>query len=108
MDALGQLSIVSDAAAGIFAAAGLLCLAWLVWGGRGHIIRWVLPALALSAAAMVVFRYLAEQVWNLWGAPLPVRNYVFAGLAVFAVLLVIPKILSLHCRVGFSRKDQYL
>ena len=81
---------------GILIAAGLLGLLWLAWGKRRHLTRWVPAALALSIAAMGIFRYLAEKVWNLWGEPLPRHLYFYAGLGLFGVLLAVPKIVSLR------------
>ena len=96
MNSLAQLPIVNGPAPAIFFAAGILGLLWLAWGNRRHLTLWVPVALLLAAVITVVFWYLAEKVWNLWGEPLPRRLYLFAGLAIFAVLLVVPKVFSLR------------
>lgn len=96
VNSLAQLPIVNGPAPAIFVAAGLLGLLWLAWGRRRHLTVWVPATLVVSGAVMVVFWYLSERVWNLWGEPLPRRLYLFAGLAIFALLLVLPKVFSLR------------
>ncbi|ALE06650.1 hypothetical protein AL755_16240 [Arthrobacter sp. ERGS1:01] len=96
MNNLAQLPIVNGPAPAIFFAAGILGLLWLAWGNRRHLILWMPIALLLAAAATLVFWYLAEKVWNLWGEPLPTSNYLYAGLGLFALLLAVPKIVSLR------------
>ncbi|RAN79316.1 hypothetical protein B5P43_15510 [Bacillus sp. SRB_336] len=96
MNSLLQLPIINGAVPAALIAAGLLALLLLVWGNRRLLTRWAPGALVLSIAATVVFWYLAEKVWNLWGEPLPRRLYVYAGLALFAVLMIVPKLVTLR------------
>ncbi|MGO4383087.1 alpha/beta hydrolase [Specibacter sp. RAF43] len=96
MHTLAQLSLVTGAIPGTLTTVGLLALLWLAVGNRRHLTRRVPAALAVAIAATGTYWFLAERVWNLWGEPLPGRDYVFAGLGLFAVLLVVPKVLSLR------------
>jgi enterochelin esterase-like enzyme len=66
---------------------GLAGLVWLLSGSRSHFLRTAPLVLAASAAAIVVLRLLTEDVWNLWGAPLPLILYVWAWLALAGVVL---------------------
>lgn len=93
---LYQAPIVNGAIPAVLVTSGLLALLWLAWGNRRHLTRWVPVALVISVLAMGIFWYLAEKVWNLWGEPLPRRLYIYAGLALFGVLLAVPKIVALR------------
>jgi enterochelin esterase-like enzyme len=71
----------------------LLCggggLLWLIVGTRSHLLRTVTAVLIASAALTVTVRILTEDVWNTWGAPLPLILYLWAWLAVAGVALAV-------------------
>lgn len=91
-----DIPLVNGAVPAILITSGTVALLWLVWGKLPHLTRWVPAALVLSIVATGAFWYMSEKVWNLWGEPLPPGIYVFAGLALFAVLLAVPKIVALR------------
>ncbi|WP_125616239.1 alpha/beta hydrolase [Specibacter cremeus] len=96
MTNLEQLSIVDGPAPYILYTLAAAAFLWLVLGPRRYMLRWVPAVAVVSALAGVLFWYLAEDVWNLWGEPLPLRIYVFAAIAVAAVALLVPKMISLR------------
>lgn len=91
-----NLAITSGVVPVVLYILAAAALAWLAWGGRRHLSRWV-PAATLAALVLSFLVWLfSEQVWNLWGSPLPRRVYAFAGLGILALLLVGPKIRDLR------------
>lgn len=94
MNSAANLSIVTGIVPVALDILGLGALVWLLVGRRRHMTRWVPLAAAVTALLMGAFWYLAEQVWNLWGEPLPIRDYVFAGFGLLAVLVMVPKIIA--------------
>lgn len=71
---------------------GLLGLVWLAIGPLRHL-RLALPvAVAVGALVGVGAKILLDDVLNPWGAPLDGRVYLFAGVAVTALALVVPRL----------------
>jgi enterochelin esterase-like enzyme len=93
---LQNLAITTGVVPGVLYVLAAAALAWLVWGRRRHLSRWV-PAAAVVAGILCILVWLfSEQIWNLWGSPLPKRVYAYAGIGILALLLIVPKILDLR------------
>jgi enterochelin esterase-like enzyme len=93
---LQNLAITTGVVPGVLYVLAAAALAWLVWGRRRHLSRWV-PAAAVVAGLLCILVWLfSERVWNLWGSPLPKRVYAYAGVGILALLLIVPKILDVR------------
>jgi enterochelin esterase-like enzyme len=75
----------------ILAALGGL---WLLAGGRRYWLRAVVPALFAGAAGALLLYYVAEVAYGWWDQTFPRMLYVWAGAAVAAVVLTVPRILA--------------
>lgn len=96
MTGLSSLPITTGAVPLVLDAVALAALIWLAAGRRRYVVRWV-PAAAVVAALLTgVIWFFSEKVWNLWGAPLPKRLYFYGGLAILALLLLVPKMVHLR------------
>jgi enterochelin esterase-like enzyme len=85
-------NLVAGPAPALIALVGGAAFLWLVVGGRRHLLRRVLPALAVGALGGVVSWIVTEEVLNLWGAPQPAWFYVLGGLAVAGVALAVARL----------------
>ncbi|WP_394940554.1 alpha/beta hydrolase [Psychromicrobium sp. YIM B11713] len=63
-------------------------------GPRKHLKRAVPITLIGSGLLVLGVRYLTESVLDLWGQPLHWRIYLFTGLALAALALLVPRLLS--------------
>lgn len=73
---------------------GILGLAWLVLLFQKTYLLFVVPAAAVVTVVLVlVAKWLIEDVWKLFADPIPLNCYIWGGLAVFAILLFVPRLI---------------
>jgi S-formylglutathione hydrolase FrmB len=73
---------------------GILGLAWLILLFQKVYLLYVVPLAAVVSILLVVLaKWLIEDVWKLFADPIPLNCYVWGGLAVFAVLLLVPRLI---------------
>lgn len=73
---------------------GVLGLAWLILLLKKRYLLIVVPLAAAIAIALVLLaKWLIEDVWKLFSDPVPTNCYIWGGLAVFGVLLLVPRLL---------------
>ncbi|MBY6410142.1 esterase [Rhodococcus sp. BP-252] len=90
-----SLSLVSSATTTVLSVLGALGGVWLVVSKR----RWyVLRALPIGATAAfvigVVLYYVVEKVWRPFPDPIETEIYVWIGIGLAAVLLVVPRTIA--------------
>lgn len=73
---------------------GVLGMAWLLVGPRKHLKFAVPIALAIGAVVGFGAKFLIDDLINPWGAPLDWRIYLFVGIGVAALALLIPRFLG--------------
>lgn len=73
---------------------GLLGLIWLIIGPAKHL-KVAVPV-AVAAGLLIGFgsKFLIDDLLNPWGAPLDWRIYFSVGIAVVALVLIVPKLLA--------------
>jgi S-formylglutathione hydrolase FrmB len=101
MNWLWDISVLDGALPWIIDILGFAGLAWLVLFFRKKYLLVVLPvAAAVTVAAVLLAKWLIEDVWNLFADPVATNCYVWAGLAVFAALLFVPRLIMGQGRIG--------
>ena len=101
MNWLWDLSVLDGALPWIVDIAGFAGLAWLVLFFHKKYLLVVVPAAAAATVALVLLaKWLIEDVWTLFSDPVPTKCYIWAGVAVFAALLVVPRLVMGSGRVG--------
>jgi S-formylglutathione hydrolase FrmB len=94
MDWLWDISILDGWLPWVILILGILGLAWLVLLFQKVYLLVVVPLVALVCVVLVIVaKWLIEDVWKLFADPVPTSNYLWAGAAVFAVLLFVPRLL---------------
>ncbi|WP_024793516.1 alpha/beta hydrolase [Tomitella biformata] len=87
----------------IIAVLGGLGAIWLLARvSRRHLLRNVPLTLAGAVIVAVVMWLVVEKLWHPFPDPLPLAIYVWTGLGVWAVLLVVPRILASRRRLLVS------
>ena len=89
---MNSVSLVSGPVPAAALVLGGLSLAWLVWGGRRHLLT-VVPLAAVAAAVLtLILGVLAETVFYWWDASLPRSLYLYAAAGILAVILAVVRL----------------
>lgn len=92
---LDRLSLVSGPLPVLIAVCGIVGAGWLLAGRRRWFPRWALPTTLIAAAAITAVLYLVvERVWRPFPDPIEKPVYLWIGIGVWAVLLLIPRSLA--------------
>jgi S-formylglutathione hydrolase FrmB len=94
MDWLWDISILDGWLPWVILILGVLGLAWLILLFQKVYLLVVVPLVAVvSVVLVIVAKWLIEDVWKLFADPVPTSSYLWAGAAVFAVLLLVPRLI---------------
>lgn len=88
---MAEIGLTTGVLAVLMPILGLLSLAWLTIGPRKHLRRAVPISFGIGLLVGFGAKFLINDVFNPWGAPLDWRIYFFVGVAVTAISLVAPK-----------------
>ncbi|WP_305091463.1 alpha/beta hydrolase family protein [Prescottella sp. R16] len=89
---LDRVSLVSGPLPVVAAVLALLGAGWLVAARRRWFLRWALPAALTGAAVATAVIYLVvEKVWRPFPDPVATAVYVWIGIGIAALLLVVPR-----------------
>lgn len=93
MDRFSELSVISGPMPIVVSVLGVLGGLWLLAGRPRWFTRTAIPVCATAAIVVTVVLYLAvEKVWRPFPDPIEVPIYVWIGLAIFALGLLVPRI----------------
>ncbi|MFC9556700.1 alpha/beta hydrolase [Rhodococcus sp. NPDC056960] len=90
-----DLSLISGPVPVVVSAAGAVSALWLL-AGRPHWFRYrVIPLAALGAAIGTgALWFCVERIWRPLPDPIPMIVYAWAGVALFALLILVPRIVA--------------
>ncbi|RDI18026.1 S-formylglutathione hydrolase FrmB [Rhodococcus sp. AG1013] len=92
---LDRVSLVSGPLPVIVVVLGILGAGWLCADRRRWFLRWALPLSIVGAAAMTAALYvIVEHVWRPFPDPVEKPVYLWIGVGLWAVLLLVPRIVA--------------
>ena len=95
VNSLASLSLVSDTTFAVASVAGVLGAIWLLACRKRWYLQRALPACLLGAAAVTLAIYLVvEKLWRPFPDPIEIPIYVWIGVALAALLLMVPRTLA--------------
>ncbi|MBC7302428.1 MAG: hypothetical protein H5T78_15975 [Nocardia sp.] len=94
MTRITDLSLLAGWLPVVSTVLGAVGAAWLLIAHTRRYVTTIMPIMVLTAAVLIMALYLfVEEVWRPFSDPIAVSVYVLIGIAVAAVLLVVPRIL---------------
>ncbi|QCQ91203.1 alpha/beta hydrolase-fold protein [Rhodococcus sp. SGAir0479] len=92
---LDRVSLVSGPLPVLVVLLGILGAGWLLASRRRWFLRWAVPLSALAAVATTLLLYVVvEHVWRPFPDPVETAVYVWIGVGLWAVLLLVPRLLT--------------
>jgi S-formylglutathione hydrolase FrmB len=102
MDWLWDISVLDGWLPWAILILGILGVAWLILLFQKTYLLVVVPVVAVACIVLVIVaKWLIEDVWDLFADPVATSNYLWGGVAVFAVLLFVPRLI--RCRGVLGR-----
>ncbi|WP_342801799.1 alpha/beta hydrolase-fold protein [Nocardia sp. No.11] len=94
MSRITDLSLLAGGLPVALTLLGVLGAVWLLFARSRRYVTTTMPIVLLAATVLTVALYLfVEEVWRPFPDPIAVSVYVLVGVAVAAVLLIVPRIL---------------
>lgn len=96
---LDRLSLVSGPLPVVVAVCGIAGAGWLLAGRRRWFLRWALPGSIVGAVvATLILWVVVEKAWKPFPDPIETAVYVWIGVGLWAVLLVVPRAFTVRKR----------
>lgn len=95
MSAVLDISVIDGWLPWVLAVAGILGLGWLIVGpGRRYLLVVAPAAVAVAVVLTLLVRWIIEDVWKPFPEPIPTAVYLWSGLVVVAVALLVVRFVN--------------